>query len=356
MSLPVFFISTLALENWDHTAPWIRGIGGSETSHIEMAKRLKKRDYNVRSYTPCDNSSKDAYEVPYRHFDSVTTTKRGVYIWYRDPGRLDAIKSKGSTWWFVAQDVDYEGQWTPERMDKVDRYICLCQDHAAFTRRKYPEFKDKIHISSNGIRTSYIRNKRGNRNPNRLFFPSSPDRGIKFLLENWFRVREINKKAEINIAYGFNNMESLVRIIGPSDWRAGYQKELEALVKQPGVTFLGRLNQAQVYHQWAETNIWAHPTDFPETSCITCMEAQALGAWPVTNDLWALKDNVQFGWRVSGIPQKSALVRSNWLHALEQAFHCRDEKGRKEMQEWALRNFDWEKVVDQWEGWLKEDA
>jgi hypothetical protein len=107
---------------------------------------------------------------------------------------------------------------------------------------------------------------------------------------------------------------------------------------------------------WQGSNIWSHPTDFPETSCITCMEAQALGAWPVTNNLWAIKDNVKYGWVVDGVPQKSELSRTNWLHALDQAFGSRNERERSDMQEWALENHDWENVVTQWARWVDEDS
>ena len=360
MALPVFFISSLTLEQWDHQTPWTTGIGGSETSHIEMSQRLSFKGYNVISYAPVAKPSKKG-NVRWLPVDTFLTSKdakkKGIFIFYRNPRLLDGAKPKGQQWWFVAQDVDYDGQWTPEALANVDRYICLCKDHASFTESKYPALRNKIYISSNGIRSSYIRAIPNNpRNFNRMFFPSSPDRGVKLLLENWFRIREINPKAELRVAYGFNNMEAIVKLMGPQDWRADYQKELEALLKQPGITFTGRLNQGKIYQEWSQTGVWAHPTDFPETSCITCMEAQALGAWPVTNKLWALKDNVAYGYMVEGIPQKSDLVRSNWLQALGKAFHNHDERLRKEMREWALENHDWEKVVTQWSNWIEEDS
>ena len=32
-----------------------------------------------------------------------------------------------------------------------------------------------------------------------------------------------------------------------------------------------------------------------------------------------------------------------------------DDAARAAMQDWALTKFDWERVVDQWLGWIKED-
>lgn len=359
MPLPVFVHSSYTLEPWNHTTPWLTGIGGSETSHIEMTARLAARGFSVHSYAPVPKAYKEPLSgVRWSPSDTINTKSKGIYIWYRDPAKFDLPKPPKSRWWFVAQDVDYEGQWTEERLSKVDRYLCLCKDHVSHTKSKYPSIRDKVFLSSNGIRSSHIRNLLASqkRNPNRLFFPSSPDRGLKLLMENWFRIREINKKAELHVAYGFNNMEAIVRAVGPEDWRYEYQKELLALARQPGITLTGRLNQSKVYAEWLQTQAWAHPTSFPETSCITCMEAQACGAWPITNDLWALRDNVKYGWMVDGVPQNSPLIRANWLHCLEEAFSCRKEKERKEMQEWALAYHDWENVVDQWEEWINEDS
>ena len=360
MSLPVTVVSSPTLEPWTFNNPWTKGIGGSETSHIEMVARLKTRGYDIISYSPTGSKKfqKDSAGVKWYDVEQFKHgSNKGIHIYYRNPELFDGSKPKGQRWWFVAQDVDYEGRWSPDGLANVDRYLCLCKDHAAYTKAKYPQLNGRIYISSNGIRSDYIRKLPDRpRNVNQLFFPSSPDRGLKLLLENWFRIREINPKAVLKVAYGFNNMEAIVKLMKEKDWRVSYQRELEALLRQPGVQFTGRLSQHQIYQTWQETNIWSHPTDFPETSCITCMEAQALGAWPVTNNLWALKDNVKYGWVAEGVPQKSDLTRTNWLHSLEQAFHCRNERERKDMREWALINHDWENVVTQWGRWIETDS
>lgn len=362
MKYPISFVSSSALESWDWTTPWTTGIGGSETSHIEMVSRLHKRGLNVFSYAPTfhkDQSLVGPSGIPWFHCDLPVPQDKGITIFYRNPDRLDKVKSKSEIWWFVAQDLDYGPDLTPERLEKIDRYITLCSEHSAYTLRKYPSLKGKVYQSSNGIRSALIQQKMTNsqfvRDPNRLFYPSSPDRGLKLLLEQWWRIREFNPQATLNIAYGFNNMETIVRLMNGNDWRLEYQKELEELINQPGITFLGRVNQDEVYNQWLQTGIWPYPNDFCETSCVTAMEAQALGAFPVTNDLWAVGENVQHGFMVQGVPQKSELIKHLWLSQLKTAFEFQDGIDREEMMEWALDRFDWERVVDQWENWIKED-
>jgi glycosyltransferase involved in cell wall biosynthesis len=182
------------------------------------------------------------------------------------------------------------------------------------------------------------------------------------VLKNWFRIREAVPDAELYIAYGMNNMEKVAQLCGPGDWRHQYQRELEELFNQPGVHWLGRLNQMEIYRQWFRASIWPYPNDFAETNCITCQEAQACGAFPVTNDLWALKDYVQFGTRLSGVPQKSTLSAALWtaecIRALQEELvektKCSGE--RAHMMAWARQNFDWENTVTQWKQWVEEDS
>jgi hypothetical protein len=46
------FLSVPTFEPWDWNNPDLVGIGGSETSHIEMSNRLSDRGHEVYSYGP----------------------------------------------------------------------------------------------------------------------------------------------------------------------------------------------------------------------------------------------------------------------------------------------------------------
>ena len=76
---------------------------------------------------------------------------------------------------------------------KIDKYVVLCQEHYNHTYAEYPELRDKLYLSSNGIRTDLIieAEKSGpyNRNPSQLIWTSSPDRGLDNLLKIFQRVK-----------------------------------------------------------------------------------------------------------------------------------------------------------------------
>lgn len=359
-------VSTPTLERWDWRAP-ARGIGGSETSHVVMAQRLKAAGFDVVSFAPLPEVFfPDPTGLEWRDSADFSPAEFQVVINYRDPKVFEAPKPEGAKWWFVAQDVDYP--WTPEALAKVDRYLCLCKEHARYARRKYPELHNsgRLFISSNGILSDEIQAEIDGieRNPHRLMYASSPDRGLMLLLEQWFRIRERVPEAELHVFYGFHNMEKIVAANGPDDWRAGYQRKLEGLLKQPGVVWHDRVGQRDLWKEWAKTSVFWYPTDFPETSCISIMEAQACGAIPVTSNFWAAGENCLSPYVYPGLPQQSAVVRQLQVERVvdllrnsagDKVSVAHPESPREMMQRAARERFNWSNVVAQWGKWIEED-
>jgi len=347
--------SSIGLEPWKWDNPDLFGIGGSETSHIEMARRLGERGHIVSSYCPMEGPLVQQGNVSWMPFDvAAPETEPGLWIVYRDPTFFDQHLDPFGKYWFIAQDCDYS--WTPERLEKVDRYWCLCKEHASFTARKYPQIKDKIYVTSNGVKAEKIKPLLGKfeRNLNKCVYTSSPDRGLLFLLQNWFRVLERNPLAECHVFYGFENILKLLG--GDQGQELGSLKaEIEKLMNQQGIVWRGRIPQPQLWEEYLTANAWYYPTDWPETSCISCMEAQACGAIPVTSNYWALKENVQWGWKTNGPPQHNNIDKVLTIDYLCDILG-RDHPERSEMQKWALETFDWEKMVDQWEIFINADC
>lgn len=383
MSLPIYLISQMTLEEWKYTTPFETGIGGSETAHIECALRLAKRGYNVISYCPLP---KGKYS---RKFGKVTwqdvrkakfPTEPAIIINYRHPKLFDRKKPKDQVWWFIAQDVDYEGQWSELAMKNVDRYMCLCKTHVDYTLAKYPLLRDKkVFLSTNGIRTDFIKDlPKRTREPYRMFWASSPDRGLALLLQNWFRIRERFPEATLRIAYGFDNMDTIIKWQGPQSPLIPLRDELKFLGDQKGVTWLGRLPQDKVFEEWQRASVNPYCSDWPETSFISIMESMACGAIPVTTNFWAQGEHATrapLAYVSDGLPQKSELSRSIWLSnlfdALERSgrnefdipFFDASQKGapgwadsqRKRLQDWARESYDWDRIIEHWRVWLDLD-
>jgi glycosyltransferase involved in cell wall biosynthesis len=371
----VAIISPASLEGFDWHTPWTAGCGGSETSHCEMAEGLKSAGFSIDSFTPVTEESISPGGVVYRPIADFDPKNYVVVIDYRNPALLDYPKVPGQKTWFVAQDVSYP-DWTDERLERIDRYLCLCESHSRYTQSTTAPLRGKTYISANGVRSAFVENfekMKGATNPvtgewvgkvprrkNRLLYASSPDRGLKLLLENWFRIREKVPDAELHVAYGFDNCLRIIEMQGGNDWRVGFVSEMQRLMEQPGVTFTGRLNQLDLYKEWFEASVFLYLNDFAETFCCNMVDSMATGCWPVANRLWA---NAEHNDRMpgcgdffSGVPQKSALIKSYMLEkCCERLTDGVLEINRKTMAEKSRRVYDWATVVKQWEIWLESD-
>lgn len=352
------FVSPLSYEKWNWNNRDIGGIGGSETCHIEMAWRLAKRGHQVINYVDLlstnDSPSKQRWRRTIWHdITEIDFSLPGIWIIFRAPDLVDKIEDFSSKeCWLIMQDVDYPGM-TEERLDKFNFLITLCPTHAQYIESKYPKQKDKIIISSNGLRMDLIRylnilKADDTRDPNRLVWTSSPDRGLLTMIKIFKRAKEINPELTLHIYYGFNNIEKLAE-------RYPYLKQVVQEIfeeaNSPGIYFEGRVPQDKLYHELSIAGIWCYPTEFTETSCISCMEAQAMGAIPITNPIWALANNLRGGIIIRGNAYTDQLVQARYVGEIIRLSKNIElqQRIRKKMIPAAQACFNWERVVDQWE-------
>ena len=365
--LPVILYSAKTLQNWNPDTPFVTGIGGSETAHIETHNHLEHLGVYPQSYAPIDEVPSSEWGETgqswsgWSESSEVPLDKPAILINYRSYELYDKEFHPGIKNWFIAQDCDYP--WTEERLAKIDRYITLCTDHSKFTLAKYPSLRGKVFQSSNGVRAAFIKNLWADppvRDSQQIIYASSPDRGLLFLLEHFWRIREQVPDAVLKVAYGFENTNKIIQLMGgKSAYHEGFRDRVLSLLSQPGVKWLGRLPQDKLYEEWFKSNIWAYPCSFAETSCITCMDAQACGASPITNDLWALRDNVnqKFAPLLPGQPQDDPLLRSYFLQEIiSQLKKPMKLEKRIKMADAALEKFDWANIAKQFKNWIIEDS
>jgi glycosyltransferase involved in cell wall biosynthesis len=359
----IFYTGTW-IERWDYTNPDTQGIGGSETSQIEMSIRLAKRGHEVISYVPLpDNIEPHIYKnVEWRRVEDVDWSENGIWIIYRTPLAIDNFKTKPQQVWLVCQDTYYP-ESTFQHYKKFDKVIALCPTHKEYILETIiEEIKsdketikiklDNVVVSSNGIKVDLIREIEAKesieRNPKRLIWTSSPDRGLQYLLPVFKKARMLVPDLELHIFYGFDNIDKMPET-------PAYKEIKESVmsgIKQSGVYWHGRKPQKEIYKEFLKSGIWCYLTNFSETSCIGSMESQALGAIPITNPVWALKHNVMNGIFVEGNPYTNRLVQSRYLGEIIRLATNTNLQDiiRADMIPAARARFNWERMVDQWEG------
>lgn len=356
--MKIHMIAPKNFEPWDWRNSVEKGIGGSETSQVEMSWRLAQRGHEVFSYTwlpeDCPGTWRGTTWLPLEKADFAAP---GLWIIYRAPAMLDNFNSwcPDQPRWLMCQDQFYPDM-SLERLEKLDKVLPLCTDHAEFMAAKFPGIQHKLWMTSNGVKMDLIREveKQNNisRNPKKLIYASSPDRGLLNLLHIFSKAREFEPELELHVFYGFDNIDKL--IASNNRWAlstfAGLKEQILRLCEQPGVIWRGRVPQTELYQEWLSAGLWVYPTNFTETSCITCMEAQALGAIPITQPLWGLRDNVRWGVFIHGNPDMDQLVRARYAAEIVRWSDPENqERYRKPMMQWARQRYNWERWVDQWE-------
>ena len=354
MSLPsVTTVHATAFEKWDFDTPNTTGIGGSETSQIELSWRLARRGYDVMTYAPVPwEGVREWRGSKWAPLEAVDWKRPGIWLIYRQPSAIDNFPEQhpNQRLYLVSQDVTYP-DWSNERLKKLDRFMALCQTHAADHRSRWPGFDEKIFVSANGIKRDLIdqiEKENIQRNPRKMIYASSPDRGLVCLLRVFKRAREWVKNLELHVFYGFNNIDKLIQA-NPGDKQFSKLKaEVEKLCATPGVIWRGRINQPDLIREWFSAGMWVHPSVFTETGSITSMEASACGAIPITVPIWAVGENVRHGMFIQGNPYIDPLVQSRFVSAIYRLVSDEklQEQIRAEMMPEARFRFDWEKVVD----------
>lgn len=344
-----FFYTNISFEDWDYLNAVNKGIGGAETSIVEMSWRLAREGHDVTVYAPIKKTTKLIWRgVKWKRYEKATFKEPGHWILYRCPEIIDKFKGH-TTPWHMWQDWDYP-QMTKERI-RGAKHITLCKSHARYMTERYPGIEDHLFITSNGIKLDLIKEiekKEYKRNPYRVMYASSPDRGLKYALQVVQKAREYEPRIELHAFYGFNNLNKLIK--GQPHSRLAKEKdEIMELFKQDNVYFHGRINQKQLMGEWFKSGVYIYITNFFETSHISGMEAQACGAIPVFSPIFAQAENIRHGIAVEGKAEDPLTIARAAAELVKLvSLPEEQEKIRDEMMPWARKRFNWDNFVWQW--------
>lgn len=348
--MKIHFLSSVTFEPWDWRNSIEQGIGGSETSQVEMAWRLAARGHEVICYGPIPPDCPGSWRgTTWKSVDAMTRRDfrdDGLWIVYRAPALLAHLQpSPTRRLWFLWQDWDYPGFATRVAL-KAERHITLCQWHGRYMRHGYPHLSDRIWLTSNGLKRDLLEQIEAEgpltRDSHRVVFASSPDRGLLNVIQAVARAREVIPTLTLHTTYGFSNLDKIPQYAATS-------ATIKAALDQPWIINHGRVSQPDLYRLWLSAGLWVYPTTFHETSCITAMEAQAAGAVPIVSPVAALAENVRHGVHLSGNPT-DPLVAARFAGEIIR-FSNPDLQAsiRPAMMADARARFDWDRMVDQWD-------
>ncbi len=372
-----YFYVGLSCERWNSESVNTVGIGGRETSNIWMAKEFSKLGWEVVLFSDCQGmeGSYDGVEnVDYSRFaDWCTRQPPDVMFTSGRTSVLDLdFVAKMKVFWI--HDIGWGNnvtEWpdylTDERREKVDKFFFMSPSQQDLLIKTYNLPQEKGYLTRSGIKVDRFSGAVP-RNRHRLIYTSSADRGLEHLLSYWPEIKERAPQAELHVFYGFLNAIVSARSVSEENgcamerWVTALTDRMESL---PGVEYYDRVPQDQLAVEFQKSAVWAYPTHFQETMCLSALEASAAGCAVVTSDLAALHTTVgRYGTLLQGHPESEEYDRrfiGEVVRLLTDDVYWKsrcalsEENVYNQTNKFGTRLWDWEAIAQEWNEYLREE-
>jgi predicted O-methyltransferase YrrM/tetratricopeptide (TPR) repeat protein len=362
------FVADGGFEPWTGADILTKGVGGSETYIIEMARYMQKRgDYKVLVF--CNCLSQSIFEgVEYIPIAQFMPFAKAVHIHTCIISRFSeyvpvAIKGNVEHLYMVLHDLTPSGLVIPIS-EKLKKIFCLSEWHVEYFTNIFPQFKDITVPFYYGIDVFRFDNEKvvdtkekdppksniqismvesSPKTPYKFIYSSYPNRGLYELLLIWPSIVEKYPEANLHIYSDVNG--KWVNDVAPElmqKIRELYVK-YEGLVGGLNIHKYGWVNKETLAEAWKSSEYWLYPCTFMETFCLTAVEAALSKTLAITNGLAALQNTV--GNR--GVLVEGDASTPEWRErALVELFAIMENRELRE--ELIDKNYNWAKNMS-WE-------
>ncbi len=187
-----------------------------------------------------------------------------------------------------------------------------------------------------------------------LVYSSTPFRGLSILLDSFPRIRAAIGGVRLKVF-------SSLKVYGVSQEQdeAAFGALYQRCRETEGVEYLGSVTQPQLAREMRGASMLSYPNMFPETSCITVMEAMASGCRVVTSALGALPETAgEFGRLVALRPTLGEFLDDfvgQTVKALREQETKRDESEAflRRQVEFVNQTMTWDVRAREWARWLE---
>ncbi len=331
------------LTPFDADTLYQRHLGGSEEAVVHLAEALAATGIDVHVFAPTPERE-DGGVLRHRNgvtwrsveeFDPEDPAHERVLFW-RCPNLLMADWAKklpyASYLWL--HDAAYNAP--PAAYERATRVLVL-SDHHKRCLAKHDSYTGPTTLVANGIEgADFPAPDEMARDPHKVIYASSPDRGLAELLTMWPAVRRAVPDATLDIYYDW----TLFRKLKPEDCAVMERLLAETSAEAGGVTYHGGVDQPTLHAAFRRASVWGycHYDSEIETFCITAVKALASGCMPVTANTGALPEVLlNYGVRVPRNEFQAVLIGA-LLSTVSPA-------ARAAMRESALSRYDWKVVA-----------
>lgn len=338
------FLADGGFESWTGKDILYKGVGGSETYVIEMAKYIQELGiFNVIVFCKCPEN--EIFEnVEYRKlmefYDFITKENIHTCIVSRYSEYIPVclVSENIKNVYLLLHDLIASGRIIP-RNDKIKRIICLSNWHVEHFTSIFPNLKDITIPFNYGIDFKLFLTNETFKIPYKFIYSSFAHRGLLPLLQMWPKIIEKYPSASLHIHCDVEN--NWVNSMRPDEMKLIKQilnnyKNVENI----NIFYHGWTDKKTLAENWKSSHIWFYPCTFLETFCLTALEAAITKTFVITRDFGGLKDTV--GDRGVMLDSKDLLdpYTQQWQdNAINKLFEAIDNKQLQ--QELIEKNYNW---------------
>ena len=185
-----------------------------------------------------------------------------------------------------------------------------------------------------------------------LIYHTTPWRGLKILLKVFKNLNLENVELNVfssTIIYG----KKFDEVLGKN-----YEELFNECKNTKNVNYFGFFKNEEIIQQLKKMHIFAHPSIWPETSCIAAIEAMAAGCEVVTTDLGALSETCSpFGKIINFEKEPEDLeIKYNevLLNSIKNFWSDKTQKKLKLQRETINATYSWDKRSVEWKNFFNE--
>jgi glycosyltransferase involved in cell wall biosynthesis len=360
-------IAFLEPSGWDYTplTPLERPLGGSQSALCYLAAQLASNGHEVAFVNHTRNPGKHAgvdcpgYEVGssaefLNRFDVVV-----VLNWAcgRDL-RRQGISTRLALWTQHAADqpgiaalrgANERATW--------DAFVMVSEWQAGTYATTFGIARERIVILRNAIAPAFETSERRvlpffhRGEAPLLVYTSTPFRGLEILLLAFPLIRAKVPGCRLKVY-------SSMRVYQIPREKDDFEILYELCRAIDGAEYVGSIAQADLAEALGEADILAYPNTYPETSCITVMEAMAGGCLVLTSKLGALPETTAgYGFLLEPTPQILGHAINFARMTIDIVNAARQDATKFEMlvnhqMAFARASYTWSARAREWEQWM----
>jgi glycosyltransferase involved in cell wall biosynthesis len=326
-----------------------RGLGGTESTLVLLARALAKLGHNVEVYNCCFKDG--MYDgVSWKSLWTLNQNKKfDVVVSLRLLETFKNYKFNSTIKAIWIHDEALQGASELDKNGDVNLWISVSDTQKEFIERKEIIQPKNWFVTRNAFDEEIYNEalKEIKKVKNQAIYCSAPDRGLKLLLDIWPEIKERVSDAKLVVTGSF-------ALWGVSDEENNriFKEIYDKVSNLKDVTIFQRLSKHELAKLQAESEVMLYPTDFNEMFCISALECFAVGTPIISSKKAAMTERVKNGENgfLIDLPYSSSEYRKEFIDKTCYFFENQNIKktfSRNALSESNQMNF--ENLAKEWE-------